>query len=60
MLIPLTLLGITLLVFSIQRLAPGGPMEREMASLVGGEGGARRSAAGSGSVVTVAQVMATE
>lgn len=60
LLIPPTLIGITLLVFSIQRLAPGGPMEKEMASLMGGEGGARRSAAGSGSVVSVAQVMETE
>lgn len=60
LLIPVTLLGITLLVFAIQRTAPGGPMEQELASLLGGEGGGRRAKASAGASVSVAQVLEIE
>jgi microcin C transport system permease protein len=44
LLIPPTLLGITLLVFSIMRLVPGGPMDEELRKLMGQtEGKAMRS-----------------
>ncbi len=60
LLIPLTLVGITLLVFTIQRKAPGGPMEQELTQLLGGEGGARRARASEGASLSVAQVMEIE
>jgi len=48
-LIPPTLLGITLLVFVIMRLVPGGPMEEDLKKLMGqGEGKATRSREQSG------------
>ncbi|WP_035614587.1 ABC transporter permease [Haloferula sp. BvORR071] len=59
LLIPLTLLGITALVFSINRTAKGGPVERSLASLVGGEGKRSRAQAGSSSI-TPAQVLDIE
>lgn len=49
LLIPPTLLGITLLVFVIMRLVPGGPMEEDLKKLMGqGEGKAHRSREQSG------------
>jgi len=39
LLIPPTLIGITLLVFLIIRLAPGGPVQRDVAQMMGGAGG---------------------
>lgn len=39
LLIPPTLIGITLLVFLIVRLAPGGPVQRDVAQMMGGAGG---------------------
>ncbi len=49
LLIPPTLLGITLLVFIIMRLVPGGPMEEDLKKLMGqGEGKATRSREQSG------------
>lgn len=49
LLIPPTLLGITLLVFVIMRLVPGGPMEEDLKKLMGqGEGKATRSREQSG------------
>jgi microcin C transport system permease protein len=42
LLVPLTLLGITLLVFMLIRLAPGGPVQRDLRQMMGagvGEGG---------------------
>lgn len=59
LLIPFTLIGITLLVFAIIRLAPGGPVEQELARLTGGEG-AKRSRAESGVSLTPAQVLEIE
>jgi microcin C transport system permease protein len=47
LLIPPTLLGITLLVFTITRLAPGGPMDRMLQEAArGAEQGGKRSSAG--------------
>lgn len=48
LLIPPTLIGITLLVFLIVRLAPGGPVQRDVAQMMGGStgeggGGSRES-----------------
>jgi len=51
LLIPPTLLGITLLVFTIMRLVPGGPMDEDLKKLTGqgqGEGKATRSREQSG------------
>jgi microcin C transport system permease protein len=49
LLIPPTLLGITLLVFVIMRLVPGGPMEEDLKKLMGqGEGKATRTREQSG------------
>jgi microcin C transport system permease protein len=58
LLIPPTLIGITVLVFAIMRLAPGGPMERSMERLLGGEG--KRSRAESSFSLTPAQVLEEE
>jgi microcin C transport system permease protein len=60
LLIPLTLLGITALVFAVNRLAPGGPMEQSLSSLVGGEGQAKRSRAESGFSLSAGQVLELE
>lgn len=57
LLIPLTLLGITALVFGIIKLAPGGPVEQRLAQLVGGE---KRSQAESAFSLTMAQVLDEE
>ena len=35
LLVPLTLLGITLLVFMLIRLAPGGPVQRDLQQMMG-------------------------
>lgn len=59
LLIPLTLLGITALVFAINRMAPGGPVERSLAALMGGDGG-KRNKMESGPAVTAAQVLDVE
>ncbi|MEM9236057.1 MAG: ABC transporter permease, partial [Verrucomicrobiota bacterium] len=60
LLIPPTLVGITLLVFGIQRTAPGGPMEQELTKLLGGESGARRAKAADSGGLTIAQLMDVE
>lgn len=60
LLIPLTLLGITVLVFAAIRAAPGGPVERSLASLMGGDGKSKRSRAESGLSLTAAQVLEIE
>ncbi|MEK7950506.1 ABC transporter permease [Luteolibacter soli] len=59
LLIPLTLLGITALVFAINRMAPGGPVERALAGLLGGEGGKRTRAQGQTSL-SPSQVLEVE
>jgi len=59
LLIPLTLLGITALVFAINRMAPGGPVESSLAGLLGGDG-QKRTRAQNGSSVTAAQVLDVE
>lgn len=59
LLIPLTLLGITALVFAVNRLAPGGPMEQSLSSLMGGEG-KKRSRAESGFSLSASQVLELE
>ncbi len=60
MLIPFTLIGITALVFAINRLAKGGPLEQSLASLMGGDGAGRRSQAESGFSLSAAQVLEME
>lgn len=58
LLIPPTLLGITLLVFIIMRLVPGGPMEEDLKKLMGqGEGKATRSRELSGFSLTPDMLM---
>jgi len=57
LLIPLTLLGITALVFATIKLAPGGPVEQRLAQLVGGE---KRSRAEASFSLTMAQVLEEE
>ncbi len=47
LLIPPTLLGITLLVFTITRFVPGGPMERALQEVISGEGDGSRGAGAS-------------
>jgi microcin C transport system permease protein len=59
LLIPLTLLGITALVFAINRMAPGGPVERSIAALMGGDGG-KRSRMEGGPTITASQVLDVE
>lgn len=58
LLIPVTLIGITLLVFAIVRLTPGGPVEQALSKLIGGEG--KRSRAEAGASLTAAQVLEKE
>ncbi len=60
LLIPLTLLGITVLVFAVIRAAPGGPVERSLSALMGGDGKAKRTRAESGMSLTAAQVLEIE
>ena len=60
LLIPLTLIGITLLVFAIVRLAPGGPVEQSLQRLMGGDGEVRRSQVEEGISLTAAQVLEIE
>jgi microcin C transport system permease protein len=57
LLVPLTLLGITALVFAIMKLAPGGPVEQRLAQLVGGE---KRSRAEASFSLTMSQVLEEE
>lgn len=57
LLVPFTLIGITLLVFATIRLAPGGPMEQSLARLIGGE---KRARAESSFSLTAAQVLEVE
>ena len=58
LLVPLTLLGITALVFGAIRAAPGGPVERALSSSMGGEGqGKRTRAAAGGPSITTSQVL---
>ncbi|MBB5350197.1 microcin C transport system permease protein [Haloferula luteola] len=58
LLIPVTLIGITLLVFAIVRLTPGGPVEQALSRLMGD--GAKRSRAEAGFSLTAAQVLEIE
>jgi microcin C transport system permease protein len=60
LLIPLTLLGITALVFAINRMAPGGPVERSLSSLMGGGEGSKRSRMDGGPSITAEQVLDVE
>ncbi len=60
LLIPLTLLGITMLVFAVVRLAPGGPLEQSLASLMGGDSKVKSSRAEAGFSLTAAQVLELE
>ena len=59
LLIPVTLLGITLLVFAIVRLAPGGPVEQALSRLIGGEG-KRSSQTPQGLSLSASQVLEIE
>ena len=58
LLIPFTLIGITLLVFAIVRLTPGGPVEQALSRMMG-EGG-KRSRAEAGFSLTPSQVLEIE
>jgi microcin C transport system permease protein len=60
LLIPLTLLGITALVFAVNRMAPGGPVERSLSSLMGGGEGSKRSRMDGGPSITAEQVLDVE
>lgn len=60
LLIPLTLIGITLLVFAIVRLAPGGPVEQALQRLLGGDGQSKAGAEESNTSLTAAQVLEIE
>ncbi len=60
LLIPVTLLGITLLVFAIVRLSPGGPVQRELSRLTGGAATAERSQEKGSLSLTPAQVLEIE
>jgi microcin C transport system permease protein len=61
LLIPLTLLGITALVFASVRAAPGGPVDRALAGMMGGEGQGKRTRAEAGSSsLTASQVLEVE
>lgn len=60
LLIPLTLLGITALVFSIIRVAPGGPVEQGLANLMGGDSKSKRSRAEAAMSLTASQVLELE
>ncbi|MGE9269467.1 MAG: ABC transporter permease subunit, partial [Verrucomicrobiales bacterium] len=59
LLVPLTLIGITLLVFSIVRLTPGGPVEQALSQQAGGEH-SKRSGADAAVSLTPAQVLEIE
>ena len=59
LLIPVTLIGITLLVYAIVRLAPGGPVDQALSRLMGGEQ-VKRTAAETGLSLTPAQVVEIE
>jgi microcin C transport system permease protein len=59
LLIPVTLIGITLLVYAIVRLAPGGPVEQALSRLMGGDQ-VKRTAAETGLSLTPAQVVEIE
>jgi microcin C transport system permease protein len=61
LLIPLTLLGITALVFAANRAAPGGPVEQTLSAMMGGEGQGKRTRAQAGSSsLTASQVLEVE
>jgi len=64
LLIPLTLLGVTLLVFSIMWKVPGGPMEEDLQKMMGGggdkKGSSTRSREQSGTSLTPAQLLELE
>jgi microcin C transport system permease protein len=60
LLIPFTILGITALVFSIVVIAPGGPVERNLAGMMGGNGVGKRSRAESSTSLTPATVLEQE
>jgi microcin C transport system permease protein len=59
LLVPVTLIGITMLVFAIVRLAPGGPVEQALSRMLGSED-ASRSRAEAGFSLTPAQVLEIE
>lgn len=64
LLIPFTLLGVTLLVFSIMWNVPGGPMEEDLQKMMGGggekKGSSTKSREQSGSSLTPEQVLGLE
>jgi microcin C transport system permease protein len=60
LLIPVTLIGITLLVFAIVRLAPGGPVEQALQRLMGGDTESTRAQTEKGVSLTAAQVLEIE
>lgn len=58
LLVPVTLIGITVLVFAIVRLAPGGPVEQALSRLIGED--TQRSRAESGFSLTADQILELE
>ncbi len=52
LLIPLTLLGVTLIVFGLTRILPGGPYEQAMQRAASGEGARSRTGGGGASSLT--------
>ncbi|MCH7227171.1 ABC transporter permease subunit [Haloferula sp. A504] len=60
LLIPLTLIGITLLVFVIVRVTPGGPVEQGLQRLMGGDGESRVGAEEAAASLSAAQVLELE
>ncbi|BCX46424.1 peptide ABC transporter permease [Haloferula helveola] len=59
LLVPITLFGITLLVYSIMRLTPGGPVEQALSRLMG-SGDSKRSRAEAGASLSASQVLEIE
>ncbi len=64
LLVPLTLFGITLLVFMVIRLAPGGPVQRDLQQMMGAGAGEQGAAAGlrelGGAAITPSQLFEIE
>ena len=59
LLVPPTLVGITLVVFLIMRLAPGSPIEKEMQAAMaagGAEGGGSSQKAGQGTILSLIHI----
>ncbi|NIP92921.1 MAG: hypothetical protein GWO24_05435, partial [Akkermansiaceae bacterium] len=64
LLVPLTLFGITLLVFMVIRLAPGGPVQRDLQQMMGAAAGEGAGAMGlresEGAAITPPQLFEIE